>query len=123
MKNKDIFTKNFTGSIDQLLNHTQKNANFVEKVIDGKEDIMLDDNEAIDLIKSEYPELSEDEAIETLNIIKLEYVKETLDQLMQDGLVEISGYNDEGEALYKTTELGNSVIEKFKSKNNKKKKK
>lgn len=123
MKNKDIFTKNFTGSIDQLLNHTQKNANFVEKVIDGEEDIMLDDDEALDLIKSEYPDLSDIEAVEVLGIIKTEYVKETLDELVKAGFVEISGYNSDGEPLYKTTELGNEAIKAFRPNNNKKKKK
>ena len=32
----DIFIKPFTGSIDDLLNHCDNNADFVSDVIDGK---------------------------------------------------------------------------------------
>ena len=41
--------------------------------------------------------------------IALAEVKETMEQLLKDGIVRISGYNDEGEPLFVLTELGKQV--------------
>ena len=45
---------------------------------------------------------------ESMNDLVAE-VKETMEQLLKDGIVQISGYNDEGEPLFVLTELGNQV--------------
>jgi hypothetical protein len=41
--------------------------------------------------------------------IALAEVKETMKQLLKDGIVQISGYNDEGEPLFTLTELGRQI--------------
>ena len=54
-------------------------------------------------------ECSLEEAEEIYSEIALEEVKESMEQLLKDGIVKVSGYNDEGEALFILTELGKQI--------------
>ncbi len=54
-------------------------------------------------------ECSREEAEVIYSEIALAEVKETMEQLLKDGIVRISGYNDEGEPLFVLTELGKQV--------------
>lgn len=69
--------------------------------------------------------LSRKEAEELYDIILLEHTKEIVDDLVERGLLEITGYNDEGEALFGQTELGKLCAEELnrREENEKKKKK
>ena len=74
MTDKEIFTKNFTGSIDELLDHCDKHAVYVNDVIEEKINVILSDEEAISLIKQECHGISDEDAKHVLNEIKIEYV-------------------------------------------------
>ena len=54
-------------------------------------------------------ECSREEAEVIYSEIALAEVKETMEQLLKDGIVRISGYNDEGEPLFVLTEFGKQV--------------
>jgi len=112
---KEIFTQSFSGSIDDLLNYCQSNADFVADVIDGRKDFQITEEEAISLIKAEFPNIQEEEVMEVLNQIKLDEVKSTIESLVAKGLLEIVDYKD-GEAVYGPTELGKEWIKNQKKK-------
>jgi Fic family protein len=122
-KDKKIFTENFSGSIDDLLAFTQQNADFVDNVVEGREEIMLNDKEAIQFVKDEFKEqhgeiLTDVEAAEIMNEIKLAQVKDVIDSLVENGLVEIKEYDENGEPKYGLTEkgetLGDALFNKYK---------
>lgn len=113
---KEIFTKSYTGSIDDLLNYCQSNADFVSDVIDGKKDFTITEEEAIALIKAEFPNIPDEEVMEVLNQIKQDEIKSTVESLVSRGLLEIVDYKD-GEAVYGPTELGKEWIKNQKNKN------
>jgi len=50
-----------------------------------------------------------EEAEEIYSEIALAEVKESMEQLLKDGIVKVSGYNDEGEPLFTLTELGKQI--------------
>jgi hypothetical protein len=54
-------------------------------------------------------ECSLEEAEEIYSEIALAEVKESMEQLLKDGIVKVSGYNDEGEPLFMLTELGKQI--------------
>lgn len=113
-ENRKIFTNSFTGSIDELLEFTQANSDFVSDVTDGNKDFTLTDEESIEFIKIEYKEmynseLSDEEASKILEHIKIEQTKDTIDELVKHGLVEIKGYNEDGEPLFGLTEEGEKL--------------
>jgi transcription initiation factor IIE alpha subunit len=116
-KDKKIFTQHFTGSLDDLLAFTQQNADFVDDVVEGREEVMLDDKEAIQFVKEEFKEqygedITDEEAAEIMNEIKLEQVKDTIQSLIEDGLVEIKEYGEDGEPKYGLTEKGEALYPK-----------
>lgn len=116
-KDKKIFTENFTGSIDDLMAFTQDNANFVDDVIEGRDDVMLNDKESIQFVKEEFKEqygedITDEQAAEIMNEIKLEHVKDTIQSLIEDGLVEIKEYGEDGEPKYGLTEKGEALYPK-----------
>jgi hypothetical protein len=87
--------KHFQGSVDDLLTHidtvdisTIDNDIAVENAI---QKIMKDTGESHENIWAALMEAH------------MEEVKEAIDNLMTHGLVAISGYNDEGEAIYVST--------------------
>jgi hypothetical protein len=54
-------------------------------------------------------ECSEQEAEEIYNEIALNEVKQTVDKMVADGIMEIVGYNDDNEPLFGLTELGKQI--------------
>lgn len=95
---------NFTGSIDELLNHCATlDLNKVEEQVKSEEKA-----ECIKVIMSEIG-CDEAEALEVYNEIALKETQTVVDQLVDDGLLYISGYNDAGEPLFNLTELGKAV--------------
>jgi hypothetical protein len=117
----DIFTKNFNGSIDDLLKHCGDNADLVNNVIEGKTDIILNDTDAIALIKSELHDIdgkyvSDESAKEILELIKLEQAKQVINELVSRGLLESKGYNTDGEEVFGLTVLGEEYNKKIKKK-------
>jgi hypothetical protein len=95
---------NFTGSVDDLLNHCANlNTDMVE------EQVRLEEKEeCIRVIKQEL-ECDDEEALKVYNEIALTEVKQTVDDMVKEGLLYISGYNEEGEPLFNLTELGKAI--------------
>lgn len=93
MKNrKTSDMPNFTGTIDQFLNHCATlDADAVER--DVEEDI------AIGMIMDMHG-CDSDEARLILEKAQLDMVQESINQLMKEGKVKIVGFNDDGEPLY-----------------------
>lgn len=94
----------YTGTVDGLLEHCSKlDLNEVEEQMkrDEKED-------CLNVIMTDL-ECSCEEAELIYSEIALEEVKETMEQLLKDGIVKVSGYNDEGEPLFVLTELGQQI--------------
>lgn len=108
MKNK---LNTFTGSIDDFLNHCSQLdiSNLEEQLKDQEKE------ECLEVIMKEI-DCSLEEAEQIYNEIALKEVQDTVDQLVAEGLLEISGYNEEGEPLFVLTELGKKVQEEIKKK-------
>jgi hypothetical protein len=94
-------SNNFTGNIDDLLNHC---ASIDDKQLD--ESIELEN--AIEHVMNEL-DMNREEAMETIQEIHLMEVQQTVDSMMKKGLLEITGYNENDEPLYTLTELGKSL--------------
>ena len=94
----------FTGSVDDLLNHCANlNTDMVEEQVKQEEK-----EECLRVIKQEL-ECDDDEALLIYNEIALAEVKKTVDKMVEDGLLYVSGYNESGEPLFNLTELGKSI--------------
>jgi hypothetical protein len=119
MNNRDILSKPFSGSIDELLKFTQENADFVEDVVVNDKDILLSDTESIGMIKemTNY-EISDEEARKMLDEIKMEAVRESINKLIEEGLVEVKSYDDNGEPLYGLTAAGDKTADEIKNRTN-----
>ncbi len=61
------------------------------------------------------------QAIEIYNTIAFEEVKETVDQLVKEGLLQISGYNQDGEPKFTLTEFGKKCAAEIKNQEKSKK--
>ena len=94
-------SNNFTGNIDDLLNHC---ASIDDKQLD--ESIELEN--AIEHVMSEL-DMNREQAMETIQHIHLMEVQQTVNSMMEKGLLEITGYNENDEPLYSLTELGKSL--------------
>ena len=87
-------SESYTGTIDSFLDHCSKlNINEVEEQVkeQGRQ-------ECLEIIM-EQCECSMEEAEEIYDEIALTEVKNTIDNLVKEGLVEVSGYNEDGEPL------------------------
>ena len=116
---ENIFKKHFNGTLDELLNYTQTNADFVQDVLNGKKEVILNDEESITMILEEYPTLTKNTAKELLDNIKLEMVKDTINTLIEDGLAESKGLDpNTNEEIFGLTELGELYYNHIKNKNN-----
>jgi hypothetical protein len=94
----------FTGSIDDLLNHCANlDVSKVEEQVKNEEK-----EECIKLIMQEL-ECEEDEALKVYNEIALSETKTVVDKMVKDGLLEIIGHNEDGEPLFSLTELGKAI--------------
>ena len=97
-------TENFTGSIDDLLNHcTNLDLAKVE------EQVKVEEKEACIQIIMKESGCDELEAHIIYNEILLIETKTTIDKMVTDGLVYVSGHNEDGEPLFQLTELGKAV--------------
>jgi hypothetical protein len=93
MKNRNTSDMpNFTGTIDQLLNHC---ATLDPEVVERD----VEEDKAISMIMDMH-DCDSDEARRILEKAQLDMVQEAINQLMNDGKVKIVGYNDNGEPLY-----------------------
>lgn len=101
----------FTGTVDEFLNHCSK----LDFDISDEELKNREYEFSIDFIMKE-ASVSREEAIELYNMIAFEEVKKTVDKLVEDGLLEITGYSADGEPLFGTTELGKKSIEELNKK-------
>lgn len=91
----------FNGSINQFLSHCAK--------LDVTEmDNQLEKQHAVSYIMKEIG-CDETEATEIYDELSHEEVKNTVDELVDQGLVEIVGFNEQGEPLFGLTELGKAV--------------
>ena len=97
-------TDNFTGSIDDLLNHCSKLD--TAKV---EEQVKVEEKEACIQVIMKELECDEAEAEVIYNEIALAEVKETVDKMVAEGLLYVSGHNEDGEPLFQLTELGKAV--------------
>jgi hypothetical protein len=88
--------KNFQGSVDALLNH-------IDSIDLSTLDNDIDVENAVQKIMKETGE-SHETIMEALNEAHLQEVQETLNKLMAEGFVKISGYNEDGEPLYISTQ-------------------
>jgi len=101
---KNNASESYTGTIDGFLEHCSKlDTNEVEQQIKREEK-----EECLNIIMTDC-ECSLEEAEEIYSEIALEEVKESMEQLLKDGIVKVSGYNDEGEPLFMLTELGKQI--------------
>lgn len=88
----------FTGSINDLLKHCAS--------IDAEQLYAeCEKRECIRVLMREM-DCTEEEAEVLYKEIALAEVQNTMDDLVKEGLVEITGINDEGEPLFSLTELG-----------------
>jgi predicted transcriptional regulator len=94
-------SNNFTGNIDDLLNHCAS-------VDDNTIDQALELERAIEHVMSEL-DMNREEAMETIQHIHLMEVQQTVNSMMEKGLLEITGYNENDEPIYSLTELGKSL--------------
>ena len=60
--------------------------------------------------------VSREEAIEIYNEIALQEVKTIVDKLVQEGLMEVKSYGENGEPKFGLTELGEKCAESLKEK-------
>jgi len=111
-KNKSKHPGTFTGTVDELLEHCSNldtkelNADLVE----------VNKIESIEYIKRKF-ECSDEEAEFIYQEICNAEVQNTVDELVEEGLVEVIGTNEDGEPLFGLTKLGKQ-IQKELDKNN-----
>lgn len=97
-------TDNFTGSIDDLLNHCSNlDTDKVEEQVKAEEK-----QACIEVIMKEL-DCNEFEAEVIYNEISLAETKKTVDKMVEDGLLYVSGTNEDGELLFSLTELGKAL--------------
>jgi hypothetical protein len=97
-------TDNFTGSIDDLLNHC---SNLDTTKVE--EQVKAEEKEACIQVIMKELECDEAQAEVIYNEIALAEVKETVDKMVSEGLLYVSGHNEDGEPLFQLTELGKAV--------------
>lgn len=101
---KNNASETYTGTVDDLLEHCSK-----LDIQEVEEQMKRDEKkDCLNVIMTEC-ECSLEEAEVIYSEIALEEVKETMEQLLKDGIVKVSGYNEEGEPLFVLTELGQQV--------------
>lgn len=119
MKDKLLVTQPFSGTTDELLNHVDNNidADEVESIVDGTSKLILDDDSAINMIKSEM-NVDDEMARDILNDIKLEEIRRVMERLVSDGLVEMIASGDIENPKYKLTENGKSLVKSINEQTN-----
>ncbi len=94
-------SNNFTGNIDELLNHCAS-------VDDATIDQALELERAIEHVMTEL-EMDREEAMQLIQDIHLAEVQQTINDMVDKGLLEITGHNEDGEPLYGPTGLGKKL--------------
>jgi len=94
-------SNNFTGNIDELLNHCAS-------VDDATIDQALELERAIEHVMTEL-EMDREEAMQLIEEIHLAEVQQTINDMVAKGLLEITGHNESGEPLYGPTGLGKKL--------------
>jgi hypothetical protein len=94
-------SNNFTGNIDELLNHCAS-------VDDATIDQALELERAIEHVMTEL-EMDREEAMQLIQDIHLAEVQQTVLDMVDKGLLEVTGFNEDGEPLYGQTELGKKL--------------
>ena len=108
----------FTGTVDQLLEHCSN----LEFDISDEEIKQREYEMCLEYIMTS-EEVSREEAIEIYNMIALEEVKQTVDKLVKDGILEVTGVDEEGEPKFGLTELGRQCAGEIANQTSSKKKK
>jgi predicted transcriptional regulator with HTH domain len=106
-KNRDNLYK---GTVDSFMSHC---ANLDVDELYNK----CNKRESLEYIMKEC-NCDESEASEIYNQIAEQEVKESIESLIRDGLVQVVGYNENGEELFGLTELGKSVQTEVKNREN-----
>lgn len=91
----------FTGSVDELLAHC---ANIDAEQLYAN----CEKRECIAVLMRDL-QCTEEEAEVFYKEIALNEVKNTVDDLVKEGIVEVTGYNEDGEPLFSLTTLGKKV--------------
>src|ERR1017187_10155339 len=108
MNNDNTLTLNFTGSIDDLLNHVSNVSNEeIERI--GDENLMLNREECIALVMEE-GRLPKEEAEKIVTEIQLMELDEIMKGMMERGLVEIAEYDENGQPGYIITKKGKDYV-------------
>lgn len=98
----------FKGTVDDFLSHCSKlDVDAIEKSIEesNMNCLVEEISENMDVTPQEAKEIIED--------IKLDIVQKEIDHLLEEGLIEITGYNAKGEPLYSTTQKGTDALDAF----------
>ena len=101
--------KNFTGDVDSLLEHCSK----VDLSLVDNQDTLLNHEELIDTIMEDY-KVTREEAEYFAFQIKLDIVRDTTKKLADEGILELVGYDEDGECVYKMTPAGEQIYGKMK---------
>ena len=103
-KNKSKHPGTFKGSVDELLEHcTKLNPIEMEKNL-----VEVNKIESIEHIRTSL-KCSKKEAEQIYNEICLSETKKVVDEMVSEGIVEIVGFNEDGEPLFGLTELGKEI--------------
>jgi predicted HTH transcriptional regulator len=110
-KRNPAFTP-FTGTVDDLLKNMDKvDVDQVERVvIKQNENYILTDPEAIAMIMAE-ANVSNEEATDILNEIKHEEITRVCANLVEQGLIEVASYDEDGNPSYSLTDNGKVLAE------------
>ena len=103
-KSENIIVGNFNGTVDQFLEHCSKLD--VQKIQEKIESEEKDD--CISFIQKEI-NCDLDTAQKIYHQICLDETQITIDKLINDNLVEVVKYNEEGDPVYALTDLGKQV--------------
>jgi hypothetical protein len=117
MNNQNPAFSMFTGTVDDLLKNMDKvDCDQVERVcVTQSEDYILDDEEAISMIMAE-SHTTRDEAVDILAEIKRLEIQRLVDNLVAEGLVEVSSYDKDGQPIYSLTDNGKVLANNLKKK-------
>lgn len=98
----------YKGTIDDFLNHcSQLDADSIEKSLEQSNmDCLIEEI-------SDNMDISPEEAQKIIEEVKLDIVQKEIDNLLKEGLIEVSGYNEKGEPLYSTTQKGSDALDAF----------
>ena len=94
-------SNNFTGNIDELLNHCAS-------VDDATIEEALELEQAIEHVMTEM-DVDRTEAMMIIEQIHLADIQQTIDDMVAKGLMEIIGHNENGEPLYNLTQRGKEI--------------